>query len=66
LFFQQWGKPGPLVAPPDPNRKRGITNKQVSNAKLRGTGCNLIYPSFRDGYASEIKRLAGAASNQSL
>jgi len=39
-------------------RKRGVTSKQVSNRKLREQlGCAFVYPTFREGYASEISRL---------
>jgi len=34
-------------------RKRGLTNKRVSNAKLRATGWKPIYPSFREGLAAD-------------
>ena len=37
-------------------RKRGITNKRVSNRKLKEElNYQLKYPSFREGYAAEIK-----------
>lgn len=42
------GRPIPPTAPADRNRKRGWTNKKVSNAKLRATGWNPRYPSYRD------------------
>ena len=39
-------------------RKRGVTNKRVSNCKLREQlGYAFVYPTFREGYASEISRL---------
>jgi nucleoside-diphosphate-sugar epimerase len=39
-------------------RKRGLTNKRVSNRKLRlELDCELKYPTFRQGYAAEIARL---------
>jgi nucleoside-diphosphate-sugar epimerase len=39
-------------------RKRGVTNKRVSNCKLREQlGYGFLYPTFREGYASEISRL---------
>jgi nucleoside-diphosphate-sugar epimerase len=39
-------------------RKRGVTNKRVSNCKLREQlGYAFLYPTFREGYASEISRL---------
>ncbi len=40
--------PLPPVGPRDPNRKRGWTHKQVSNAKLRATGWVPEFPSFLD------------------
>lgn len=40
--------PLPPVGPLDPNRKRGWTHKQVSNAKLRATGWVPDFPSFLD------------------
>jgi nucleoside-diphosphate-sugar epimerase len=39
-------------------RKRGVTNKRVSNDKMREQlGCTLVYPTFREGYGREIVRL---------
>jgi nucleoside-diphosphate-sugar epimerase len=62
LTFFQWlsnqlGKPLPPSAPADPTRKRGLTNKRVSNAKLRSTGYTFLYPTFREGYLAEIQAL---------
>jgi nucleoside-diphosphate-sugar epimerase len=37
----------------DRERKRGLTNKRVSNAKLRSTGWSPIYPSFREGLKAD-------------
>ncbi len=38
-------------------RKRGATNKRVSNAKLKAElGYRLKYPTFREGYGTEINR----------
>ena len=38
-------------------RKRGVTNKRVSNRRLREElGCGLKYPTFREGYAEEMRR----------
>jgi nucleoside-diphosphate-sugar epimerase len=38
--------------------KRGLTNKKVSNRKLRmELGVQFKYPTFRQGYSAEIKRL---------
>lgn len=42
-------KPMPPHGPVNLLRKRGLTNKRVSNAKLRATGWQPIYPSFREG-----------------
>jgi nucleoside-diphosphate-sugar epimerase len=33
----------------NPNRKRGLTNKRVSNQKLRATGWTPAFPTFREG-----------------
>lgn len=42
-------------------RKRAVTNKRVSNRKLRlELGCELKYPTFRQGYSAEIARLQAA------
>ncbi len=46
-------KPLPPSGSPDPNRKRGLTSKRVSNAKLRTAGWAPIYPSFREGIAAD-------------
>jgi nucleoside-diphosphate-sugar epimerase len=44
-------------------RKRGTTNKRVSNAKLRADlKYEFKFPDFRAGYAAEIARLAGSAA----
>lgn len=40
-------------------RKRGITNKRISNLKLKEQlGYLFKYPSFREGYAAEIQQAA--------
>ena len=50
--------PLPSVAQQEVPRKRGVTNKRVSNRKLRDElQCELKYPTFRQGYAAEITRL---------
>jgi nucleoside-diphosphate-sugar epimerase len=42
-------------------RKRGVTNKKVSNRKLRADlGYRCQYPTFREGYTKEIQRLQRA------
>ena len=44
-------RPLPPCGPRDPERKRGWTHKQVSNAKLRATGWQPEFPSFLDAAA---------------
>lgn len=53
-------KPLPPAVPEDvaAPRKRGLTNKQVSNRKLKTElGLSFSYPDFRSGYSAEIARL---------
>jgi nucleoside-diphosphate-sugar epimerase len=45
-------RPMPPNGPVNMNRKRGLTNKRVSNGKLRASGWAPIYPSFREGLSS--------------
>ncbi len=45
---EHFGRPVPPDAPPDLNRKRGWTNKRVSNEKLKKLGWTPAYPSFLD------------------
>jgi len=47
-------KPLPPHGPVDANRKRGLTNKRVSNRKLRATGWAARCPSFREGLAERV------------
>lgn len=59
------GKPLPPAVPEEAAapRKRGLTNKRVSNRKLKTElGFNFAYPDFRSGYSAEIERL-GEVSN---
>lgn len=43
------------------NRKRGVTNKRVSNRKLKmELGYQFRYPNFRKGYTAELIRLEAA------
>jgi nucleoside-diphosphate-sugar epimerase len=54
-------RPLPPEIPADAEvwRKRGVTNKRVSNAKLRAElKYEFRFPDFRAGYAAEIARLA--------
>jgi nucleoside-diphosphate-sugar epimerase len=48
-------KPMPPFGPVNTQRKRGLTNKRVSNVKLRGTGWSPVYPSFREGIAHDYE-----------
>jgi nucleoside-diphosphate-sugar epimerase len=62
IGFFQWlsgrlGKELPPSAPEDAEavRKRGVTNKRVSNHRLRmELGYQFKYPTFRQGYTAEI------------
>jgi nucleoside-diphosphate-sugar epimerase len=47
-------KPLPPDGPPDLSRKRGWTNKRVSNQKLRSLHWNPIYPTFKEGLAETL------------
>jgi len=68
--FFQWlaeelGRDLPPAVPesPDETHKRGVTNKRVSNRKLKAElGYQFKYPNFRMGYTEEISRLAQAGS----
>jgi nucleoside-diphosphate-sugar epimerase len=60
---EQMGRSLPPRASEEENarRKRGLTQKRVSNRKLReDLGCELKFPTFRQGYAAEIARLRAA------
>jgi len=59
------GLPLPPPGPVDTNRKRGVTNKRVSNAKLRSLGWSLIYPSFQAALERDPALLAGARAGES-
>ncbi len=66
LKFFEWlaaalQKPLPpgVVADADAARKRGVTNKRVSNAKLlTELEYQFQFPDFRAGYAAELRRMA--------
>lgn len=51
------GKPVPPEAPPDMNRKRAWTHKQVSNEKLRSTGWIPQFPSFLEAVQEDERLL---------
>ncbi len=46
-------QPLPPTGPVNTRRKRGLTNKRVANAKLRASGWQPLYPSFREGLAAD-------------
>jgi nucleoside-diphosphate-sugar epimerase len=68
LEFYQWlanklGRPLPPTATEETAapRKRGLTNKRISNRKLRSElNVELAYPNYRVGYSAELQRLAEA------
>jgi len=70
LEFFQWlaaklGKPLPPVAPEEAAipRKRGLTNKRITNRKLKTElGFTFTFPDYRSGYTTEIRRLDEAKS----
>ncbi len=60
---EELGKYPPPSVPEDAdaNRKRGVTNKKVSNRKLKAElGYQFKYPNFRKGFSAEIQRLLEA------
>jgi nucleoside-diphosphate-sugar epimerase len=70
LHFFQWlaqavDKPLPPSGPKnsDAGRRRGVTNKRVSNRKLKmELGHSFKYPTFRQGYSAELLRLDRAGN----
>lgn len=68
IDFLRWlsetlGRDLPPVAAPEEltNKKRGVTDKKVSNRRLKPElGYQLKFPTFRQGYGAEIKRLEDA------
>ncbi|MDB6024061.1 MAG: NAD-dependent epimerase/dehydratase [Verrucomicrobiales bacterium] len=68
IHFFRWlsetlGKYMPPFAPEDEGvwKKRGVTNKKVSNRRLKmELGYQFKYPTFRQGYTAEILRLEAA------
>jgi len=50
--------PPSVPAAPDATRNRGVTNKKVSNRRLKmELGYHFKYPTFRQGYTAELIRL---------
>jgi nucleoside-diphosphate-sugar epimerase len=50
---QHFGRPLPPHGDADPNRKRGVTNKRVSNARLRALGWAPRFPAFYDAVVAD-------------
>lgn len=69
LEFFTWlaaklSQPLPPTTPEDTAtpRKRGLTNKRISNRKLRTElGFTFKFPDYRSGYSAELERLAGGS-----
>jgi nucleoside-diphosphate-sugar epimerase len=53
-----FSRPLPPSGSRDPDRKRGWTHKRVSNAKLRASGWEPVFPSFLDAATSVANTLA--------
>ena len=51
---QRLNRPAPLIGKTKEPRKRGDSNKRVSNAKLRGLGWRPRYPTFADGMEKSV------------
>jgi nucleoside-diphosphate-sugar epimerase len=68
LHFYRWlaetlGKWMPPFVPEEeaPERKRALTSKKVQNRKMKvELGVQLKYPTYRQGYTAEIRRLENA------
>jgi nucleoside-diphosphate-sugar epimerase len=56
-------KPIPPAGPINMDRKRGVTHKRVSNAKLRALGWFPRYPSFRDAVVNDPDLIRSIHSN---
>lgn len=55
--------PPPAPGAASGERRRGLTSKRVSNARLRAElGWVLRYPTFREGFAAELRRMADEAA----
>ncbi|MEO7933382.1 MAG: NAD-dependent epimerase/dehydratase family protein [Chthoniobacterales bacterium] len=50
-------RPLPPSAPPNLERKRGFSNKQVLNTHLRALGWSPMFPSFLDGLEADLSEL---------
>jgi nucleoside-diphosphate-sugar epimerase len=58
-------KPLPPFGPRDLNRKRGWTNKRVSNRKLRSLGWDPVFPTFKEGIDEICVGLSASGENVS-
>lgn len=58
-----FGKPVPPTGPVNTERKRGVTHKRVSNAKLRELGWFPRYPSFRDAVVNDPELIPSLATD---
>ena len=58
-------QPLPPRGPVDPTRKRGLTDKRVSNSKLRSLGWAPRYPSYREALDLDPELLAAARGDGS-
>ena len=63
---RRFDKPLPPAGEIDLDRKRGWTNKRVSNAKLRATGWQARYPSFFATLENDAGLLGGEAAQNQL
>ena len=59
------GQALPPRGPVETSRKRGFTDKRVSNAKLRSLGWTLTYPSFQEAVTRDAALLAAARGDGS-
>jgi len=51
---RRFGRPMPSHSAISEKRKRGATNKRVSNARLQATGWEPKYPKFQDGIEQSV------------
>jgi nucleoside-diphosphate-sugar epimerase len=65
FLARKLGRPIPPCGTVDTPRKRAVTNKRVSNAKLKGRGWTLTYPSFEEALAGDEALLAAARGDES-
>ncbi len=62
---RHYGRQLPPPAPPDYDRKRGWTNKRVSNARLRALGWTAAFPAFLDAVRAGLDPGQAAADSAS-